>query len=182
MKIVRTTAMVLFGIGCFLLMVSCAERGRAMYGYYQNHPDMKERLLRLRSIYIADIQGAPKAEDVELMRESLIDELGRKGRGRFALVEDAAAADAVLDMDMKEELGPVSTAEPLPFEIEAQPPPPETVFARMKLVDPKSGRVIYKTDTKESPDFAVNTIEKAAYTVVKNLMREIDLARASLSP
>ena len=182
MKIVRMTAMVLFGTGCLLLIVSCAERGRAMYGYDQNHPDMQERLLRLRSIYIADVQGAPKAEDAELMRESLIDELRRKGRGRFTLVDDADAADAVLETDMKEELGPVSTAEPLPFALEPQPPASETVFARMKLVDPKSGRVIYKTETKESPDFDINTIEKAAYTVTKNLMREIELAKASLSP
>jgi hypothetical protein len=181
MKSAYSALLVLSLISPVMLAVSCAGPGGAMYGYYRNHPDMQERLLQLRSIYIADIQGAPNADDAETMKRALLDELGRKSRGRFELAPNTDTADAVLEIDMKEELGPVSVEEPLPFALEPERPASQTVFARMKLMDPKTKRVIYKTDTKESPDFEVNTIGKAAYTVVKNLMHEIELSKAALS-
>lgn len=171
-----------FSILLLCILASCAGTNRAMVGYYQNHPEMRERLLEVRSLYIALVRGAGKPEDARAMREAIADELERKGRGRFLIVSSPRGADAVIETDMQEELGPASLDEPLPFPLEPPPLSPETVFARMRLTDPKTGRLIYKTDTKESPDLDVDTVEIAAYTVVKNLLQEIELARAALRP
>jgi len=148
-----------------------------MSGYYQNHPEMQKRLLQVRAIHVENVQGARDDGESLKMKECLIDELQRKGRGRFRLVSGASQADAILQADMKEELGPVATDTPLPFELEAKITLENKVHVRIRLVDPTSGRVIYKTDTGELAEFEVDSIEKAAHTVIKNLAREIDLAK-----
>lgn len=161
---------------CLLTLASCAG-GRAMSGYYQNHPEMQKRLVQVKAIYVEGVQGARGDEESMKMKECLVDELQRKGRGRFRLVSGASEADAVLQADMKEELGPVATDTPLPFDLEAKITLEDKVYVRMRLVDPTSGRLIYKTDTEELAEFNADSIEKAAHTVIKNLVREIDLAR-----
>jgi hypothetical protein len=148
-----------------------------MSGYYRNHPEMQRRLLEVRSIYVEGVRGAGDDEESLKMRGCLMEELQRKGRGRFRLARRASEAEAVLQADMKEELGPTTVETPLPFELEAKITLEDRVYLRMKLVDPHYKRLIYKTDTKEGPEFEIDSVEKAAYTVVRNLMREIDRAR-----
>jgi hypothetical protein len=150
-----------------------------MYSYYQNHPQMLRHLLKVKTIYVENVQGAKDDEESLLMKEALLGEIERKGRGRFRLAASAAEADAVLEADMKEELGPTVEDEPLPFEIEPKIMPKSHVYLRMKLTDPRTGLVIYKTDTKESAEINVDSVEKAAFTVMRNLMREVDLASQS---
>ncbi len=163
-----------------LFLVSCAGRQRAMSRYYRNHPEMQRKLLVVRTIYLEDVQRAESKEDALKMKEALIDELSRKGKGRFRLASSASRADAILKTDMEEELGPVGPEEePLPFELEPKIVIEGEVYLRMKLVDPKTNRLIYKTDTEELNEFEVDSIGKAAHIVIKNLMREIDSANRS---
>ena len=176
MKILRAAVERSCVILCLVALVSCAG-GRAMSGYYRNHPEMQKRLLDVRSIYVEGVRGAKDNEESLKMRECLVYELQRKGRGRFRLAGRASEADAVLQADMKEDLGPTTIETPLPFELETKITLEDRVYLRMKLVDPKSNRLIYKTDTKEDPEFEIDSAEKAAHTVVRNLMREIECAR-----
>jgi len=176
MNIVRVAVKCSLAVFCLVSLASCAGGRRAMSGYYQNHPEMQKRLLQVRAIYVENVQGARDDGESLKMRECLIDELQRKGRGRFRLVRGASQADAVLEADMKEALGPVATDTPLPFELESKITLEDKVYVRIRLVDPASGRLVYKTDTREIAEFEVDSIEKAAHTVIKNLMREIDLA------
>jgi hypothetical protein len=164
---------------CLVVLASCVG-GRAMTGYYRNHPDMQKRLVEVRSIYVDRVRGAEVDEESLKMRGCIMEELQRKGRGRFGFAEKASAADAVLQADMQEELGPTTVETPLPFELETRLTLKDRVYLRMKLVDPKSRRLIYKTDTKEGPEFEIDSAEKAAHTVVRNLMREIDRAKQML--
>lgn len=172
MNILRGSCVIL----CLVALVSCAGN-RAMSGYYLNHPEMQKRLLDVRSIYVEGVKGAKDGEESLKARESLIDELQRKGRGRFRLAGRASDADAVLQADMKEELGPTTVETPLPFELETKLTLADKVYLRMKLVYPKSNRLIYKTDTKEDPEIEIDSAEKAAHTVIRNLMGEIERAR-----
>jgi hypothetical protein len=167
---------------CILSLASCAGGGRAMSEYYANHPEMMARVLKVRTLVVENVRGARDDEDALEMRQCIIDELGRRGRGRFRIAATPAQADAILLTDMTEELGPVPSEEPLPFTLENKLVTRNAVYARMKLVDPKTGRLIYKTDTKEQTEFDVDTIAKAAYTVVKNLMKEIDYCRRTIAP
>jgi len=176
MKMLRAAVEWLCAIVCLVTLASCAG-GRAMSGYYQNHPEMQKRLVQVRAIYVEGVQGARGDEESMKMKECLVDELQRKGRGRFRLVSGASEADAVLQADMKKELGPLATDTPLPFDLESKITLEDRVYVRLKLVDPKSNRLIYKTDTEERPDFEMDSIEKAAHAVIKNLMGEIELAK-----
>lgn len=173
------TALAALGLAVF---ASCMGGARAMSGYYANHPEMMARLLRVRTIYIPAVRGEKDPEKAAEMRGCVIDELGRRGRGRFRIASSPAACDAVMEVDMSEELGPIPSEEPLPFTLETELVSHKAVYARMKLTDPKTGRLIYKTDTKEWTEFEVDTIPRAAYTVVKNLMKEIEHCRTSIAP
>ncbi|MCX6358153.1 MAG: hypothetical protein NT045_09845 [Candidatus Aureabacteria bacterium] len=161
-----------------IALISCTAGTRAMHGYYRNHPEMQQRLLNVHRLSIAEVRGAENPDDAREMKACLIDELGRKGHGRFIFVDKTSSAEAVVETDMAEELGPTSD-EPLPFSVEPAPPARQDVYARFSLTDPKTSRVIYKTDTTESPEVDVNSIGKAAYTVVKNLMAEIKIAKGA---
>ena len=163
-------------------LASCMSGGRAMSGYYTNHPEMMARLLKVRTIYVENVRGAHDNEEALEMKGCIIDELGRRGKGRFRVAAAPAKADAVIETDMTEELGPVPSEKPLPFTIENKLVSEKVVYARMKLTDPKTGRLIYKTDTKEQTEFEVSSVEKAAYTVVKNLMKEIEYCRQTIAP
>ncbi len=167
---------------CCAALAACAGQQRAMARYYANHPEMMARLLKVRSVCVEDVRGARSEEDAAEMRKCLIDELRRRGRGRFRVAASPGRADALLQTDMTEELGPVPEEEPLPFTLEPKLVSQKVVYARMKLVDPRTGRLIYKTDTREQAEFDVNSIEKAAYSVVRNLMKEIDYCRRTISP
>lgn len=163
--------------GAVVLLVSCAARPRAMLGYYENHPELIERLLEVRKIYVGDIRGAEDNEQAREMKGALVKELWRKGRGYFTVTSAAAGSDAMLLADMKEELGPLEIEEPLPFDLKPKVPVDDEVFLRIKLLDPKSGLVIYKTTAEEYTDIETDSIDKAAHAVIKNLMREIDVVR-----
>lgn len=151
-----------------------------MYGYYGNHPQMLRKLLAVRTIYLADVRGAESDEEALLMRKALLEEIERRGKGRFSVVGGASEADAVLEADMEEELGPGPVEEPLPFELEPKIVPREAVYLRIRLTDPQTRLLIYKTDTKEMAEVDIDSIEKAAFMVMKNLMTEIELASRSL--
>ncbi|MEJ2744452.1 MAG: hypothetical protein P8123_02020, partial [bacterium] len=146
MKILRAAVGWSFAILCLIALASCAG-DRAMSGYYRNHPEMQKRLIEVRSIYVEGVRGAENDEESMKMRRCLIEELQRKGRGRFRLARRRSEADAVLQADMKEELGPTTIETPLPFELEAKITITDRVYLRMKLVDPHYKRLIYKTDT-----------------------------------
>lgn len=167
---------------CLASLASCMGGARAMSGYYANHPDMMARILKVRTICVEDVRGARDGETALEMKQCVVDELARRGKGRFRVVESPAKADAALQTDMTEELGPIPSEEPLPFTLETKLVSEKAVYARMKLVDPKTGRLIYKTDTKEQVEFEVDSVPKAAYTVVKNFLKEIDYCRQSIAP
>lgn len=170
-------------VACSLVVLaSCMGGGRSMSGYYTNHPEMMARLLKVRTICVANVRGAHDNEEALEMKGCIVDELGRRGKGRFRIAAAPAKADAVLETDMTEELGPVPSEEPLPFTLENKLVSEKVVYARMKLTDPKTGRLIYKTDTKEQTEFEVSSVEKAAYTVVKNFMKEIEYCRQTIAP
>lgn len=153
-----------------------------MEGYYANHPEMMVRLLKVRTVFMEEVRGAKDDDEAREMRACIADELGRRGRGRFRLTASPAKADALLGTDMTEELGPVPEEEPLLFTLEEKIVTRKAVYARMKLTDQKTGRLIYKTDTKEHPEIVVDTVAKAAHTVVTNLMREIEHCRGTIAP
>lgn len=182
MKNGRTAAGVSFAFCCCAALAACVGGERAMTRYYANHPEMMARILKVRTICVDEVHGARSDEDAAEMRKCLIDELGMRGKGRFRIAASPDRADALLQTDMTEELGPVPEEEPLPFTLETKLVSQKSVYARMKLVEPKTGRLIYKTDTKEQADFEINSIEKAAHTVVKNLMKEIEYCRQTISP
>jgi hypothetical protein len=161
------------------LLLSCAARQRAMYMYYRNHPEMLSALLKVKSVYLEDVQGAENREDALNMKRALIEALNRRGEGRFMLAQKPSDADAVLKTDMQKELGPVDQEEPLLFELEPEMEIKREVFARMELMDPKTGRLIYKTDSEERSEFEIDSIGKAAYKVIDNLMDEIESAEHS---
>lgn len=161
---------------CALFLLSSCVGHRAMVGYYENHPEMRGKLVKVRAIYIEDIQGAENEDEAGKMRQCIVDEIWRKGKGRFKLVKSPEQADAIMKSDMEEELGPVDEEEPLPFELKPKFEVGEETFLRMKLVDPKSGMVIYKTTTEEMAEFDIESMEEAAHTVIRNLMMEIELA------
>lgn len=178
----RTTVRLALAVSCLAALASCAGGGRAMARYYANHPEMMARLLKVRTVFVQEVRGAPDEDDAREMREYIVDELERRGRGRFRLAASPAQADAVVETEMTEELGPVPEEEPLLFTLEEKIVARKTVYARMKLADPKTGRLIYKTDTREGAEIAVDSIAKAAHTVVRNLMREIERCRRSIAP
>ncbi len=60
-------------------------RGRAMARYYANHPEMMARLLKVRVLFVQEVRGAPGEDAAREMRECIVDELERRGRGRFRL-------------------------------------------------------------------------------------------------
>ncbi|MDD5556004.1 MAG: hypothetical protein PHN82_02015 [bacterium] len=177
----RIAAAASLALAC-AIAAGCLGGERAMYRYYRNHPAMLRRLLAVRTIHIEDVRDAADGEEALLVKDALAAELDRRGKGRFRLAADAADADAVLQAEMTEALGPVTEEEPLPFEIEPRMVVRRGVFLRIRLVDPKTGDLIYKTDTREFSEIAVDSVEKAAFTVVSNLMREIGLARRALRP
>jgi hypothetical protein len=163
-------------------LASCMDGSRAMSGYYTNHPEMMARLLKVRTIFVGDVRGARDSEEAIEMKGCIVDEMGRRGKGRFRIAAVPAKADAVLETDMTEELGPVPAEEPLPFTLENKLVSEKIVYARMKLTDPKTGRLIYKTDTREQTEFEVSSVEKAAYTVVKNFMNAREYCRQTIAP
>ena len=79
----------------------------------------------------------------EFMKEALIEELNLRGRGRISLANSPEESDAVLKPDMREELAPASAEVSLPFEIKPKISVSREVFLRIKLVEPKSGRLIF---------------------------------------
>ena len=165
-----------------VVLASCMGGGRAMSGYYMNHPEMMARLLKVRTICVENVRGAHDNEEALEMKGCIVDELGRRGKGRFRVAVAPAKADAVIETDMTEELGPVPSEEPLPFTIENKLVSEKVVYARMKLTDPKTKRLIYKTDTREQTEFEVSSVGKAAYTVIKNFMKEIEYCRQTIAP
>lgn len=164
----------LIGLICLSAICSCAFNRSPMDAYYRNHPEMRRRLIQVRSIYISEsVDGANDGEEAAKVRECLLDELTRKGRGRFRLAPNPSSADAVLESGLKQNLGPLSAEEPLPFTLEPQSPSSAAVYLKLMLRDPATGRLIYSTDTAEDADIEIDTIEKAAHLVVRNLMRAI---------
>lgn len=182
MRHAHTVARASLAAFCLASLAACAGGNRAMEGYYANHPEMMGRILGVRTVFVEDVRGARDGETAAEMRECIVDELGRRGRGRFRIAASPEKADAVLRTDMTEELGPVPSEEPLPFTLETKLVRERAVYARMKLVEPKTGRMIYKTDTKERYEFDVDSVPKAAYTVVKNLLNEIEHCRRAIAP
>ena len=148
-----------------------------MVGYYEHHPEMMERLLSVRKIYVEDVTGAKDAEEAAKMKRCIIEELWRKGKGRFRLARSPESADAVLTADMQKDLGPLETGTPLPFELKPKLTVRREVFLRVKLLDPRTKELIFKTTSEERPEIEVDSVEKAAHVVIKNLMSDIEVAR-----
>jgi hypothetical protein len=159
-------------IGVCLGLCSCAGQKKAMYGYYKNHPEMRDRLIAVRTIYIA--QSPDRGETADEIVGAVVDELRRKGKGRFLVVDSRKSADAVLEISMDKELGPVAPETPLPFTLEPEFTIEGNQFVRIRLVHPSSGQLIYKTTTDEFSEFEIDSPRAAAHAVIKNLMDEIE--------